>query len=341
MRIAIVNDMLMAVELLRRVVENIPDCEIAWCAHDGQEAVEKCAADTPDLIIMDIVMPKLNGVEATRQIMKKSPCPILIVTATVDGNSANVFEALGEGALDAINTPSLEDITLDGTHTQGIVRKINMLRKLAKPQRRQSISPTPKKSEQDQKTAPILVAIGSSTGGPKALEKFFSEIPANINAMFVVVQHIDKQFAAGMASWLAANSHLQVRIASPGDSPEQGTILLAGTNDHMILKPDMTLDYTINPEDNPFRPSVDVFFNSLADNWKVPGIAALLTGIGNDGAEGLLKLRQNSWHTFAQDCDSCVVYGMPKAAARLGAAQEIIPPEEIGRRIIELTLSKS
>ena len=137
--------------------------------------------------------------------------------------------------------------------------------------------------------------------------------------MFIVVQHIDKQFADGMASWLSANCHLRVKIIAPGDLPTPGTILLAGTNDHLIMREDLTLDYIIQPEDNPFRPSVDVFFNSLVAHWKQPGIAVVLTGIGNDGATGLLKLKQHGWHTFAQDSQSCVVYGMPKAAAKTGS----------------------
>jgi len=335
MRIAIVNDMPMVRELLRRLIAGIPDCEVAWSAGDGQEAVEKCAEDTPDLLIMDIVMPRLDGVGATRQIMKKSPCPILIVTATVDGNSANVFEALGEGAVDAVNTPLAEDMSNDEGRFQEVVRKIRIMQRLAPPHTTLAGSHhVPPRTA----TAP-MVAIGASTGGPKAIDSLLAVIPRDFHAMFTVVQHIDQQFANGMAGWLGANCALPVRTVVADDIPQTGMVLLAATNDHMIMTTDGRLDYVLQPENNPFRPSVDVYFNSLAANWPTPGIAVLLTGIGNDGAAGLLRLRQAGWSTFAQDRDSCVVYGMPKAAAKLGAAQEVLPPAEIGKRIISLIVN--
>ena len=333
MRIAIVNDVKMVVELLRRIIAGIPGCEIAWTAADGVEAVNKCADDTPDLVVMDLFMPRMNGVEATRQIMKASPCAILIVTATVEGNSSNVFDALGEGALDAVNTP--ED---NPGGEYAFVRKISMLKKLIGTNMaytRRTVRDSDRLYTQAA-TPPLLVAIGASTGGPKAVADLLTAIPPDLNIMFTVIQHIDKQFVKGLALWLKSSCRLEVRIAVPGDTPKRGQILLAGTNDHMIMMPNGHIDYTVAPETNPFRPSVDVFFGSLAEHWNAKGIAVLLTGIGRDGAEGMLKLRRAGWHTIAQNRESCVVYGMPKAAVELNAATEILPPSAIGQKIIEL-----
>lgn len=335
MRIAIVNDMQMTVEILRRVISTAPEHEIAWIAYNGVEAVEKCKFDTPDLVIMDIMMPKMNGVTAIRQIMKNSPCAILVVTATVEGNSALVFEALGAGALDAVNTPLM---SMDGMNEgSGLLKKIALLSRLIKVDMNKR-----KKSNNHEQFQPpssaqfTLVTIGSSTGGPNALYDFFSKIPSDINAGFVIIQHIDKQFAQGLATWLSESCDLKVRLVKNGDIPEKGQILLAATNDHLELLSNHTLNYTHEPESNPYRPSVDVFFNSLAEHWKAKGIAALLTGIGRDGAEGLLNLKKLGWTTFAQDQESSVVYGMPKAAAELNAAIEILPPRGIAERVIGL-----
>lgn len=337
MRIAIVNDMPMTVELLRRIIAGISGCEVAWVAVNGLEAVEKCADNTPDMIIMDIIMPVMNGVEATRRIMTQSPCPILVVTASVDTNSSDVFDALGEGAIDAVNTPDSQG----GKDERDFIRKIMIIKNLVIIDNygigKRKIHPTSAKTPT---IPPHLVAIGASTGGPKALSDIFTEIPADINAAFIVIQHIDQRFAPGLASWLSSSCPLTVKIASTGDRPEKGKILLAGTNDHMILRSDGSVDYVTEPKHNPYRPSVNVFFSSLAEHWKHRGIAVLMTGIGHDGASGLLLLKNAGWLTFAQNRESCVVFGMPKAAIELNAAKEILSPQEIGCRIARMNFKE-
>ena len=335
MRIAIVNDTRMAVEALRRIILKIPLAELAWTAFDGKEAVEKCEEDTPDLLLMDLIMPVMNGIEATRQIMKKSPCSILVVTASIKKNSSEVFEALGAGALDAANMPS---ISIDGKidNDQELVRKIILLERLLcnfPAQSRQNKLSISSKKEKD---IPFLIAIGSSTGGPTALLELLSAIPEDVNAAFVVIQHVDRQFAPGLVSWLDGQCRLEVKLAKDGDSPEKGKVLIAGTNNHLVITPEMKTLYTPSPKENPYRPSVDVFFRSLVENWRRKGSAVLMTGIGRDGAEGLLLLRNAGWNTFAQDKESCVVYGMPKAAAELNAAAAILPPNRIAVEILKL-----
>lgn len=326
MKIAIVNDLLIAIEAMRRVVVTVPEYQVAWIAKDGAEAVAKCAKDTPDLILMDLIMPVMDGVEATRQIMKNSPCAILVVTASVGKNSGKVFEALGHGALDAVNTPVLG---MTGTPEAGkaLLAKIATIKKLiGKP----TISPQSRTSARTlSSNLPPLVAIGSSTGGPKALAAILANLPANLGAAIAIVQHVDAEFAPGLVEWLNYQSPLSVTLASEGSPLEVGKVLFAGTNDHLFLKPNLALTYTKEPRDYPYRPSVDVFFESLAENWNRKGTAVLLTGMGRDGAEGLKVLRSKGWHTIAQDRDTCVVYGMPKAAVELGAAVEVLPLDAI------------
>ncbi|MBD2774156.1 chemotaxis response regulator protein-glutamate methylesterase [Iningainema tapete] len=324
MRIAIVNDMPIAQEALRRVLVTIPEYEIAWIAGDGVSAVTKCAADTPDLILMDLFMPIMNGVEATRQIMANSPCPILIVTSAVSDRMSQVFEAMGYGALDAINTPVLNpDGSISG---DAVLAKIATIAKLSG----KSAHRNPK-SKSNSKSLPPLLAIGSSTGGPQALATLLSGLSKNFSAGVVIIQHVDSQFASGLAEWLSNYSPLPIRLAVAGEQIQPGKVLIAATNDHLVLQPTLVLKYTKEPRDFPYRPSVDVFFNSVAQHWHGKGVGVLLTGMGRDGGEGMKALRSVGWHTIAQDQATSVVYGMPKAAADLKAAVEILPINAIAK----------
>jgi two-component system response regulator WspF len=340
MRIAIVNDLALAREVLRRLVVSVPGYSVAWTANDGDEAVKKAAADRPDLILMDLVMPVMDGVEATRRIMAQSPCPILLVTSTVTGNFNMVYKAMGHGGLDAVNTPTLgpNGTVQDG---EGILARIA---KLAREQQ----SPPRTAADADFPTAtgsgspiksgtalPPVVAIGASTGGPEALVGILKALPPNFPACVPIIQHIAADFAPGLAQWLQGHCSLPVRLAREGDELKPGTVLLAGSNDHLILRPDQRLAYTAEPKDYPYRPSVTVFFNSLAAAWPRPGVAVLLTGMGSDGARGLLRLRQLGWETITQDQVSCIVYGMPRAAAEIGAASQILPLAQIPAAILD------
>jgi two-component system response regulator WspF len=314
MRIAIVNDMGIAVEVIRRTIAKIPDYDVAWVAYDGAEAVTKCAADTPDLILMDVLMPNMDGAEATKQIMNQSPCAIMMVTASVNRYAGKVFEAMAYGALDAINTP------IEGS--TGLLKKISTIAKLIDKSPRQS---TPNR----QNNLPSLIAIGASTGGPQALVKIISQFPQDFPAAIAIVQHLDAQFTPSFASWLNEQTPLSVEIASPGSYLQPGKIVLAGTNHHLVLRSNQTLEYEQEPLECSYHPSIDVFFKSAVKNWTGKGVGVLLTGMGRDGAQGLKMMRDARWHTIAQDRSTSIIYGMPKAAAELNAAVEILPVEAI------------
>jgi two-component system response regulator WspF len=336
MRIAIVNDMMMAVEAVRRVIATSSGHQLAWVALDGEEAVARSAEDTPDLILMDLIMPRLDGVEATRRIMRNNPCAIVVVTASVTDNSSKVFEAMGAGALDAVNTPVLEGIS-STEGTQPLLAKIETIRKLIGAP---AVAKPPVRGEPPPFSAPerpeTLVAIGASAGGPAALAKVLSELPADFPAPLILIQHVDVQFAKGLADWLQCQTPLKVRIAQEGDQPTPGTVLLAGTDNHLVFLASDRLGYVREPADYSYRPSVDVFFKSVERFWEGTVVAVLLTGMGRDGAEGLRLLRNAGQHTIAQDRSSSAVYGMPKAAAELDAASEILSLDKIGPRLLQL-----
>lgn len=330
MKIAIVNDTLVALNTIKRIVQSVPYYKIIWTAQSGKEAINKCEENPPDLILMDLIMPVMDGVAATQYIMKHSPCAILIVTRSTKDNISQVYAAMGYGALDVVDTPVIDTENYSDM-TDKLLGKIARIAKLIKK------SSTPRKITSERQnpifTSLELVAIGASTGGPKALATILSKLPANFNAAIAIVQHVDGHFSSGFAEWLNQQTPLPVRLAVPGDRLQKGTVLVAGTNDHLCLKSDLTLAYTKNPIDYPYRPSVDVFFNSLAQHWQKKGTAILLTGMGKDGAEGLNALKLQGWHTIAQNQESCIVYGMPKAAVELNAAVQVLSLEGIAANL--------
>jgi len=334
MKIAIVNDMPMAVEALRRALAFEPAHEVIWVAGNGAEALRKCAEVTPDLILMDLIMPVMDGVEATRQIMAETPCAILIVTVDRKQNVHRVFEAMGHGALDVVDTPALG--AGDAREAAApLLRKILNISWLIGQQRPSATKPVAAPLR-DAVQSRGLVAIGSSAGGPAALEVLLKGLPRAFPASIVLVQHVDQVFAAGMAEWLSSACGLPVRLACEGELPQPGQVLLAGTNHHIRLLQGGQLAYTAEPVNEIYRPSIDVFFESVARYWRGDAVGVLLTGMGRDGAQGLKLMRQQGFLTIAQDQSSSAVYGMPKAAAAIDAAVEIRPLERIAGRLMEI-----
>lgn len=333
MNIAIVNDMPLATEALRRAVALLPGSKVVWTARNGAEAVDACARQTPDLILMDLVMPVMDGVEATRRIMAKTPCAILVVTVSVGTNLNRVYEALGHGALDAVDTPPLGGGDLR-TAAAPLLAKIRVLSDVVGGASRApfAVSSGPVRTAKGMS----LVAIGASAGGPAALAILLRDLPKSFSAAVVIVQHIDRQFAPGMAEWLHQSSALPVRLAVEGEMPSAGVVSLASTNDHLVLRETGRFAYTAEPREYVYRPSVDVFFDSVMRFWRGPVVGVILTGMGRDGALGLKTLRNQGHHTLAQDAASCAVFGMPKAAIALDAAMEVVPLASIGARIGQL-----
>ena len=321
MRVAIANDSPTAAEALKRVLQGSGEHQVAWTARTGLDAVRLCADLPPDLVLMDLAMPLLDGVEATRRIMLESPCAILVVTAQPQDNVNMVFRALGAGALDVTATPVL----LGQGGDAALLAKIRIIGKLIGGG---GAAPAPHGAGSG---AGIqrLVAIGSSTGGPVALARLLARWKPPADTATVIVQHIDPAFAVHLARWLGDQCRLPVRPIAEGDMLEGGVVQVAASDDHLRLAPDRRLCYDEHPRDEIYRPSIDVFFYSAARHWSRNATGILLTGMGSDGANGLLAMRRAGQATIAQDEASSAVYGMPRAAAQLGAAGKILALDDI------------
>lgn len=345
MKIGIVNDTPMAVELLRRILATRPEHQVVWIASDGEQAVSMCEWQQPDLILMDLVMPNVDGVEATRRIMRKTPCPILIVTVDVGASANKVYEAMGYGALDAVDTPVL----VSGDMARGsvsLMAKIDAIgqrisqggyvQQLQVPERMRVTLPA-ERTRRERSAGEVperLIVIGASTGGPAALATVLRALPTDFSAAVVVVQHIGEAFANGMAHWLSQQTTLPVRLAAEGDQPRAGQVLVAGTSSHLKFKSGTTLGYVPESADDVHHPSIDVFFHSVVRYWRGQAVGVLLTGMGRDGAIGLKAMRDKGYYTIAQDQESSAVYGMPKAAAEINAAVDIVPVAGIARKLL-------
>ena len=342
MRVGIVNDLRMATEMLRRIVAATEGFSVAWIAMDGESAVDKHTHDHADIILMDLIMPGIDGAETTGRVMAAWPTAVLVVTATVTGNRELVFAAMGKGSLDAVCTPDLRS-------SEGIDefrRKLITVSRLVKQRTVMlDLEPPPPVAVNRRGAAQgkfAVLGIGASTGGPQALATILRDIPRDIPAAIVIVQHLDLKFVPGLQKWLAQECALPIHLVGENTPVRPGVVYLAETEDHMIIRNigdhAARLQYVEDPEDSPHRPSVDAFFRSLASLRGLPRAGVLLTGMGRDGAAGLLAMRRAEALTIAQDAASSVVYGMPRVAAEIGAVDHTTPLAQISERLVDFVV---
>lgn len=334
MRIGIASAVPEVIVCLRQVIVQRPQHELIWVAGDAAQAAELCTHKRPDLLLMGLGDSDTHDLAAIVRIMTETPCAILIVSRNAAADSSRVFAAMGQGAIDVV------DLHLPGDHGGApmavLLRKLDTVETLVTTPRfipgTRGLGDTTK----NLRLKPRLVAVGASAGGPAALAQLLKNVPKDYPAAIVIVQHVDRQFAPGMAAWLSRESSLPVRTAEEGDRILPGTVLLAATNDHLTLKSSDRLGYSAAPADLVYRPSVDVFFGSICAWWLGDAVGVLLTGMGDDGARGLKSLRNKGHYTIAQDQATSAVYGMPKAAMAHGAAIDILPIERIAARLVDI-----
>jgi two-component system chemotaxis response regulator CheB len=328
-KILLADDSILVRALLKDALDSVEGMMVVGEAGNGAEAVSLTEILRPDIVVMDILMPVMGGLEATETIMARFPTPILIISATLNEKDVNLaFTAIKKGALDIMGKPAIGSAEEQRDFISRLAEKIRLLARIRVIHH---LYGTKEHRAHPQKVgvrSRNILAIGASTGGPKAVMSIIKTLPAEFNAALFVVQHISSGFARGFAHWLDLECALPVRLAKESDIPSKGEVLVAPNDFHMILEKG-SVRLSDDPPVNCCRPSIDVFFSSLAAESGGHAVGVLLTGMGKDGAIGLSRIREQGGATIVQDEKSCAVFGMPKAAIALNAADEILPLDEI------------
>lgn len=343
-RVLVVEDSLTVRRHLCDALAGDADIEVVGEAADGRRAIELCAQLRPDVVTLDMMLPVMTGLEATEHIMAYCPTPILIVSASTNrGELFRTYDALAAGAVDVLDKPLGEEVDGDWERRfLATVKMVSRIRVITHPRARlRGLAPTQPPvaaSEPSRASSKYrLVAIGVSTGGPAALVKILQTLPAGYPLPIVCALHIGEPFAGSFAEWLDAQSVHRVSYAVEGDSIDAhvGGLVLAPADRHLVLRGGR-FHLTRDPLRHSCRPSVDTLFESIASEVGASAFACLLTGMGRDGAAGLLAVRRAGGSTVAQDEASSVVYGMPREAIALGAAGRVLSLDDIARTIAEL-----
>jgi two-component system chemotaxis response regulator CheB len=342
-RIIIVDDSLVVREHLKFVLGEDRDLLIIGTAKDGEEAVRIVGEKRPDIVLMDINMPRMNGFEATRQIMETTAVPIIIMTSSWDLREVEIsFEAIQAGALACLKKPNGIDHE-DYEKTVGeLIKTVKLMAGIPvvqrrRPVRRNGAVPDSSSSPEVPRSYSVI-AIGASIGGPTAIQTILSKFPRDLPLPVLIVQHMSEGFTTGFANWLEKASGFPVTIPKDGDTLKPGQAYVAPEGFHTGLDSNHSIRLSQAPPDNGLRPSVSHLFRSVNAVCGNHTIAVLLTGMGEDGAAELLTLKKSGAVTFAQDESSSVVFGMPGVAIKKGAALYVMPPEKIAEMICGLVM---
>ena len=335
-KVLIVDDSASMRLFLEQIFAADPEIEVVGAAQNGEEALTAVERLAPDVITMDIYMPKLNGLEATRRIMEAHPTPIIILSGNLDPEEIiTSFKAMEAGALVSLPKPHGAGHPDHKQEVGSLVRTVKLMSeiKVVKRWPRTSKSlPSLQIREVIGKEAPAqlqVVAIGASTGGPVVIQAILSGLGENFPLPILIVQHMAAGFVHGFAEWLALSSRLPVHVASRNESILPGHVYVAPDGFQMLLETGNRIKLSGEPPVNGLRPSVSSLFRSVADVCGKNAAGVLLTGMGTDGAEELLLLKRKGAVTIVQDEASSVIYGMPAEAVRIGAATYKLSPDKI------------
>ncbi len=335
LRVVIADDSLVAREMLTQILSSDDGIEVVGQAKDGAEAIEMVERLRPDLVTMDIHMPNVDGLRATERIMAFSPTPILVVSSSVYAEGmGRAFDALNLGALEVIKKPEPKDWADLDRIGREVIRKVKILanvRVITHIRGRRGVE-TPPVAVRGDGAGRSIVAIGSSTGGPSALLEVLGRLPDDLKVPIVIAQHIADGFVPGLVSWLDSGCRIRVVAAEDGQRVEPGAAYFAATGSNMVLEGNF-VRFVPPGHGQLYIPSADTLFDSIARSHGHRAIGVLLTGMGADGAEGLKLMRNAGAATIAQDEETSTVFGMPKAAIEIGAAEQVLPITKVAEAI--------
>ena len=345
-KVLIVDDSAFMRNALRNMLSTDPEISVIGTARDGVEAVEKTALLKPDVITMDVEMPRMDGIDALRLIMDKNPTPVIMVSSLTAEGAQVTLDALDYGAVDfipknlselSINIVKIKEMLIDKVKH---IARSSMARKLRR------IEPTAH-AARTSRVMPALstgtrrisvVAIGTSTGGPRAVQEIIPHLPKDFPVPIVIVQHMPPNFTKPFAERLNDLSQITVKEAEEGEALKAGTALVAPGRGHMKVSRVRGIETVVNISENReeyiYRPSVDHLMQSMAEIFPGRALGVILTGMGNDGVKGMIAMKQTGCRIFAQNEETCVVYGMPRAVVEAGIADKVLPIEDMAGEII-------
>ncbi len=367
-RVVVVDDSALMRRLITDMLQRDPAIQVVGVASNGREAIEVVQRLRPDVVTMDVRMPVMDGLATTEHLMAYCPTPILVLTASLASYEVDItFKMLGAGALEVIEKPRGDNAQTIEHAARDLVRRVKILSRVRvvthlRGRRRASSNdsalqpafpahqaPTPGPQSAPSTGTPIvspissapaaplnpIVVIGASTGGPRVIRQIIAGLPRTFPAAVLVVQHIAEGFSEGMAEWLASIGTLPVHLAREGSPIRAGEVLIAPDQRSLLV----THHGTIHLSDAPLliqRPSIDITMQAVADVYGARAVGVLLTGMGRDGAYGMRALYRRQAYTIAQDEASCAIFGMPRAAIQLGVVRDVLPPEAIAPRLVEV-----
>ncbi len=321
---------------LKGLLESDPGIKVLAIAKNGIEAVAMARNLHPDVITMDILMPKMDGVEATRSIMRESPTRIVIVTASTDQvESRPAFEAIKEGALTVLEKPrgyghrDYDRIKANLIKTVKVMSTVKVVTRFGR-------RPRPALTRTAVSAEPRIIAIGASTGGPAALGVILKSFPRRLPVPVAIVQHMTAGFGSAFAGWLGQECAIKIKVADANEQTKPGTVYIAPDNLHLGVSANGRIELTPSYAKKTYhRPSINYFFETIASSFRGHSIGVLLTGMGEDGATGLREIKEAGGKTYCQDEATSIVFGMPKAALALDAVDKVLPIGKIGPALVD------
>jgi len=340
-KVMLVDDSELTLIILKKMLSTATDITVVGTALNGQEALQLLPKLNPDVICSDVQMPIMDGFAFTKAVMSEFPRPILVISAVVqESDSDNIFKLMQAGAIDVMAKPCNGLSNESGLNNQELINKIRVLSGVHVMKRRtrsvQNTSPLTETIIKQSHSRPQIMAIGASTGGPQALYEILTKLPSNFPVPIICVQHISEGFSAGLVKWLNTDCKLNIQFAKSGQKPEPGHIYFAPDAKQLEFNPQHQMVCTQAPSYGGHRPSISVTFQSMALRFGAHVTAVLLTGMGRDGVDGLLTIKQMGGMTIAQDESSSVVFGMPKVAIEEQATQQVLPLTKIAQTLVDL-----
>ncbi|MBI4741961.1 MAG: chemotaxis response regulator protein-glutamate methylesterase [Betaproteobacteria bacterium] len=352
-RVLVIDDSAVMRKLLAELINSAPDIEAVGSAPDAHSARELIKTLNPDVLTLDVQMPKMDGIEFLERLMRLRPMPVVMVSSFTEAGSETTLRALELGAVDFIGKPRMDSAQSTEEYAQELLDKIRAAHG-ARVRRNATLSSlplsppplslqlssaaahAPRQTGRPAQAGSRIVFVGASTGGTEALKDFLMGIPEDCPPV-MIVQHMPETFTASFAKRLDTLCPPRVIEAQGGERLESGTVYVAPGHSHMVVRRSAAgyvTELQKTPPVNRHRPSVDVLFDSAAELIGRYAVGVILTGMGKDGAQGLLRMRQAGARTFGQDEASCVVYGMPREAALAGAVEEVVPLDAMSRRVL-------